>query len=50
MVFNTDNGLCDFAIAKLKKGDAILIKGSRCMRLEELYEKLVNNLRKKATV
>ncbi|MEE9584180.1 MAG: UDP-N-acetylmuramoyl-tripeptide--D-alanyl-D-alanine ligase [Candidatus Brocadiales bacterium] len=50
MVFNKDNGLCDFAIAKLKKGDAILIKGSRCMRLEELYEKLVNNLRKKATV
>lgn len=48
MVFDRDNGLCDFAVAKLKRGDAVLIKGSRCMRLEELCDKLKNNLRKKA--
>ncbi|HCN19315.1 MAG TPA: hypothetical protein DIS73_03360 [Planctomycetia bacterium] len=48
MVFDRDNGLCDFAVAKLKKGDAVLIKGSRCMRLEELFDKLRGDLKKKA--
>ncbi|MFQ5862695.1 MAG: UDP-N-acetylmuramoyl-tripeptide--D-alanyl-D-alanine ligase [Candidatus Brocadiales bacterium] len=48
MVFDRDNGLCNFAVAKFKKGDAVLLKGSRCMRLEELYQKLTNNLRRKA--
>lgn len=50
MVFDRDNGLCDFATAKLKKGDAVLIKGSRDMRLEEVCEKLIKNLRRKVAV
>lgn len=50
MVFDRDNGLCDFAAAKLKKGDAVLIKGSRNMRLEDVCQKLMKNLGKKATV
>ncbi|MFQ5956163.1 MAG: UDP-N-acetylmuramoyl-tripeptide--D-alanyl-D-alanine ligase [Candidatus Brocadiales bacterium] len=50
MVFDRDNGLCDFATAKLKRGDTVLIKGSRCMKLEEVCRKLMNNLKKKASV
>lgn len=47
MVFDKDNGLCDFTVAKLQRGDAVLIKASRCMELDKLYQRLVNNLRKK---
>ncbi len=50
MVFGMDNGLCEFAVAKLKKGDAVLIKGSRCMKFEDLCKRLMSNIRKKAAV
>ncbi|MEE9488230.1 MAG: UDP-N-acetylmuramoyl-tripeptide--D-alanyl-D-alanine ligase [Candidatus Brocadiales bacterium] len=50
MVFGKDNGLREFAVTKLKKGDAVLIKGSRCMKFENLCEELMSTLRKKAAV
>jgi UDP-N-acetylmuramoyl-tripeptide--D-alanyl-D-alanine ligase len=47
-ICNNQDEVCQTAMSHLKKGDALLIKGSRCMRLEEVFNRLKARLSNQA--